>query len=375
MAGPITKNKHSTRLVLQRAGIPVPKGRSFRFSDLLWAEEYAESLGYPVVVKPLNGMEGKGVVTDVMSKAQLEWAFSHVEESAYGGGDILVEEQIRGEAYRFLVIRDRVVSVLYKRRGRIVGDGSKSVGALIEEKQAFRRANPHLLSRPLKVTEATNQLLSQQGYGLESVPAEGEEVLITYSSNTHQGGEHAQVISQVHSSYLEASVEAVKAIPGLKFAGVDFLIEDPTQPIETQGAAICEVNSVPGADTHEYPLIGEPRPVISELLLHSASESGVRLRNSPATDVDVDVEIVGRFKDQTYVEWLNEKAKSLGVTGEVARITSTRASGAWFGSPHMVSILVSFAHLGLRGSPVKSVGVAHRGGTSTSVTTTEAAEL
>ncbi|WP_084710077.1 acylphosphatase [Nesterenkonia alba] len=353
-AAPITRNKHSTRLVLQRAGVPVPQGRRFTPADVEQAQRYASQLGFPVVVKPLEGMEGKGVVTDIMSSEDIAWAFENLKRTAYAKGDVVVEEQIRGEAYRFVVMDGDVISVLYKRRGRIIGDGMRSVSALIDEKQQQRRMNPHLLSRPLHVDEVMERLVASQGHSLFSVPAAGEEILITYGSNTHQGGEHTQVMDKIHPSFMEASVRAVRAIPGMTFGGVDFLIEDPGRPLDDQRAAICEVNSVPGADTHEYPLAGEPRPVTKELLTRSAAKEGVQL-GEEVSEVAVDVQIRGRFKDDAFLSALSERAEKLGVTGTTAMMSRTLVRGVWCGTPHMVSVLISSAQQGGDGARVRSI--------------------
>src|SRR5699024_574803 len=51
----ICQNKEKTKQLLKKENIPVPEGKEFPItfhSDII---RYAESIGYPVVLKPLNG--------------------------------------------------------------------------------------------------------------------------------------------------------------------------------------------------------------------------------------------------------------------------------------------------------------------------------
>src|SRR5699024_4911507 len=57
----ICNDKETTRLILQRNDVPVPRGRVFKYGDKKSAIDYANSIGYPVVVKPAMGTMGIGV--------------------------------------------------------------------------------------------------------------------------------------------------------------------------------------------------------------------------------------------------------------------------------------------------------------------------
>lgn len=312
-AAPLTQDKHSTRLVLRDQDIPAPRGKRFTRQDLDAAvSDATEELGYPVVVKPLHGTQGKGVFTGISEESELQWAFSELSGET-ARDDIIVEEQIDGEAYRIIVINGRAVSALISRRGTVTGDGSRTVRQLVEERQHARRSNPHLMSRPIHVDDRLEHLLQRQQTALEDVLETGRTVQITYGSNTSQGGEHAQVLEQLHPSVLESSVRAVQAIPGLGFAGVDFIIPEPDRPLSEQRAGICEINSVPAVDSHEFPLYGAAVSVARELVRASAEHGGLTLgeyRRSVSLKITIDCPAAGK----EYKEWLEGRAQSMGLS-------------------------------------------------------------
>ena len=317
-SSPLTKDKHSTRALLQRHGLPAPRGRRFRPHDFASASAYAEELGYPVVLKPLHGTQGRGVVTGITSPQDLEWAFQDISRTSFAEDDVLLEEHIEGETYRIIVIGNRAVSALISRHGQVTGDGRRTVRELIGERQELRRRNPHLMSRLIRMDERMEHLLARQGVGLGDVLPAGETVEFTYGSNTHQGGEPAQVLGRMHPSILEASASAVAAVPGLEFAGVDFIIPDITRPLDQQPSAICEINSVPAADSHEFPLYGEPVSVTREMVRHTAERTGLHLTGF-SEDVSLAVRLQGGDFQHHYVEWIAEKARAMDLDGDVQR--------------------------------------------------------
>lgn len=82
-----------------------------------------------MVLKPLHGAQGQGVVTGIADAADLKWAFQEAASSTFAEDDILIEEQIEGEAFRIIVVGDRAVSALISRRGAVTGDGENKLSA------------------------------------------------------------------------------------------------------------------------------------------------------------------------------------------------------------------------------------------------------
>lgn len=357
-AAPVTTDKHSTRLLLHQHGVPAPRGKRFDQDDTDAAKRYAEELGYPVVLKPLHGAQGHGVVTGISNSSELEWAFQDLAASTYAEDDILVEEQIEGEAYRIIVVEDRAVSALISRRGAVTGDGRRTVKELIKDRQELRSKNPHLMARPITIDQRMEHLLARQDASLDTVLEEGRVLEFTFGSNTHMGGEPAQVLPQVHPSILEASVKAVKSLPGLGFGGVDFLVPDITQPLNQQRAGICETNSLPAIDSHEYPLFGEPMPVAREMVTACAERLGVELGAQRDT-VALKVSIEAPKTTLRYRFWLSSTARRMGLKCRLRRDGKNRLAADLTGEPGAAAVWLGLVQHNRHRVPVREMDTVH----------------
>ncbi|NYJ76994.1 ATP-grasp domain-containing protein [Nesterenkonia xinjiangensis] len=358
-ASSVARNKQSTRLLLEEAGVPAPRGRRFAGGQFDAARAFAEQIGYPVVCKPVDGTEGKGVVTGIRDAEELRWAFDASLEAARGAREALVEEHVEGEAHRIIVIAGEVVSALISRRGAVIGDGERTVAELLDERQALRERNPHLIGRPIPRGEPLDRLLARQGTALDAVPGPGARVEFSYGSNTHQGGEHAQVLLDMHPSLLEAARRAVALIPGLDSAGVDFIIEDITRPLQEQRAAICEINSVPAIDSHEYPVYGPALPVAAQLVARAAARAGLQL-TQPAPEADsatlsVEMTVTGRLPHKEHPRWFAETARQMNLVGSYRRVDDRVVRAVVSGLAENVGVFLSRAYDGSEHSAVHTV--------------------
>jgi hypothetical protein len=70
--------------------VPVPTGRPVDSVDDAWA--VAQEIGLPVVLKPQDGNQGKGVTVNVASREHLEIAYRAAEEI----GHVMVEKFLPG---------------------------------------------------------------------------------------------------------------------------------------------------------------------------------------------------------------------------------------------------------------------------------------
>jgi cyanophycin synthetase len=76
----IAGDKDDTKNLLEAAEIPVPKGSIIRDADDL---KYAiEKIGYPCVLKPLNGNHGKGATTNIVNWEQALTALEAAQNMA-----------------------------------------------------------------------------------------------------------------------------------------------------------------------------------------------------------------------------------------------------------------------------------------------------
>ena len=263
----IASDKDLTTSLLSAAGLPVPKQESVRTVE--GCVRAAERIGYPVVVKPLDGNHGRGVCLDLQDEKEVREAFEVAREQSRRGY-VIVESFVLGKDYRCLIIDGKVAAIAERVPASVVGDGSSSVEQLVDTANADpRRGVGHekVLTR-IKVDEAAVELVREQGFAMSDVPPEGTTVRLALTGNMSTGGISIDRTFEAHPENVEIAEEAARAV-GLDIAGIDFICPDITEPVRETGGAICEVNAAPGFRMHTHPTIGEPqfiaKPVVDML--------------------------------------------------------------------------------------------------------------
>ena len=262
IATEIASDKRLTHQILDQLGLPVP--RQAIVYDAGEAAEEAERLGFPVVVKPLDGNHGKAVAINLKSSEEVREAYGKARELC---GRVIVEACQPGQDYRILVIDGRVVAVSRRVPGHVVGDGRHTIAELIEIVNSDpRRGIGHekVLTR-LEVDDQARRLLNAAGLTLESVPEEGRIVYLRSTGNLSTGGTAIDCTDTIHDDNRQMAERAVKAI-GLDVGGVDFICPDITRSYKEVGGSIVEINAAPGFRMHLAPTEGKPRDVAGPVI-------------------------------------------------------------------------------------------------------------
>ena len=253
----IACDKTTTKMILDEVGIPVPEGGVCK--TLKQALDMAEKIGYPVVVKPEKGNQGKGVSLDVNSPSEVADAFMIASKF---DSNVLVEKCIKGNDYRVLVINGRVAAVARRIPAHVIGDGIHSIAELVKiANKDPRRGQGH--EKPLtkiKIDDISLRVLLKQGYKLDDIPPKGKKVYLKQNGNISTGGEAIDCTDKIHPENENIAVRASQII-GLDVAGVDITCPDISKPISTNGGAVIEVNAAPGLRMHLFPSKGKPRKV------------------------------------------------------------------------------------------------------------------
>jgi D-alanine-D-alanine ligase-like ATP-grasp enzyme/L-alanine-DL-glutamate epimerase-like enolase superfamily enzyme/acylphosphatase len=363
VASYVTGNKQVTRNLLLRAGVPVPQGRQFTLEQRDKALAYAADLGWPLVVKPQAGTGGQGVTTGITSVDEVGSAIDFVAKTKYS--DFVVERHVEGRAYRFIVLGDEVLSVFLRRSANVVGDGVSSIAELISAKNLVRATRQQLQARPLKLNDRARFQLERQGLSWDSVPEAGQFVVVSTAESITQGGDSFQVIGETHPSLIEAAIKAVAVVPGMRFAGVDFLISDHRLPVDEQDVGICEINSSPATSSHHFPLYGPARNVSEALILDRCEQAGIPLTD-PAETLDLSVEVRGTVQDVGYRHWMRTIAEQFGISGWVRNGDSREVVEARLaGAAEPVAALASMAIAGSADARPQSVQTTHVHGSGT----------
>ena len=259
IAQEIAQDKELTRSLLRAVGVPVPEGETVHDADHAW--EVAQEIGLPVVVKPQDGNQGRGVSTNLGTEAEVRASFESAHEESKSG-QVIVETFAPGGDYRVLVIGDRVVAAARREPAQVTGDGVHTVADLIAlVNQDPRRGEDHATALSKIPLDAISQgVLATQGFSADSVPGPGVRVLIRRNANLSTGGTACDVTDLVHPEVAARCVMAARMI-GLDIAGVDVVASDIGVPLEEQGGVIVEVNAAPGLRMHLQPSEGQSRDV------------------------------------------------------------------------------------------------------------------
>lgn len=257
IAESIAQDKELTRSLLASIGVPVPEGRPVVSAEDAW--EAAEEIGLPVVVKPQDGNQGRGVATNLLTREQVLTAYAAAREES---SSVIVEKFIPGNDYRLLVVGDQLVAAARREPAQVVGDGIHTVKELVDRENLDPRRGEHhatVLSK-IHLDEISLAVLAEQGFTPDSVPPAGKGVLIRRNANLSTGGTAVDVTDRVHPEWAARAVEAARMV-GLDVTGIDVVALDISRPAEPGTGAIVEVNAAPGLRMHTAPSSGTPRPV------------------------------------------------------------------------------------------------------------------
>ena len=255
-------DKEETNGILRDLGLPVPEQRIVRRASE--AVRAAKRIGFPVVLKPLDGNHGRGVSINLKTDEEVELGF---KKAAEHGRTIIVESYIEGFDHRLLVVNGELVAAAKREPGHVVGDGKRTVAELVDiVNEDPRRGVGHekVLTR-LEFDHQAEQLLSKSGYDKDTVPKEGEVVYLRSTANLSTGGTALDVTDIIHPDNREMAIRSIRAI-GLDIGGVDFLTNDISLSYREAGGAICEVNAGPGFRMHVAPSEGTPRDVAGPVI-------------------------------------------------------------------------------------------------------------
>jgi cyanophycin synthetase len=269
IAESIAQDKELTKMLLDAAGVPVPHGRSVEDAEDAW--KAATEIGVPVVVKPRDGNQGKGVAVNIKTREEVLAAF---DVACAISSDVIVERYLSGHDYRLLVVGDQLVAAARRAPPQVIGDGEHSIGELIEQvNRDPRRSDGHATSlTKIRLDDIARATLAKHGYATDSIPPKGEPVVLRNNANLSTGGTATDVTEDVHPEMAARAVEAARMV-GLDICGVDVVCESVLKPLEEQGGGIVEVNAAPGLRMHLQPSFGKGRPV-GEAIISAMFQDG-----------------------------------------------------------------------------------------------------
>ncbi|MEZ4777840.1 MAG: cyanophycin synthetase [Flavobacteriaceae bacterium] len=263
----IACDKEDTKYLLEQAEVEVPKGDIIRRESSL--EAACKYVGYPLVIKPVDGNHGRGITVDIQNYEDALVAFRNAKESSKSGA-IIVEKFITGRDYRLLVINFKLVAAALRTPAHVIGDGKSTVQELIDIVNSDPRrgyGHENVLTQ-ITVNELTQNIIKDAGYTLDSVIPKDEMLILKDTANLSTGGTAEDVTDIMHPDNIEMA-ERISRIIDLDICGIDVMTTDISKPLQETGGAVLEVNAGPGFRMHLAPTSGLPRnvaaPVVDKL--------------------------------------------------------------------------------------------------------------
>lgn len=250
-------NKQKTKNLLSAMFIPVPEGSTCDSEDELL--EIVNKLDYPLVIKPLNGNQGKGATINITTWTAAHAAFLYAQTIS---NTVLVERYTKGSDFRILLVDYKIVAAAKRNPAHVIGDGIKSVKELIDtENLNSERGVGHTKNlTQITIDQDSHNMLLRQNITLESIVEKGKTVILKSTANLSTGGTAEDVTDTIHPENIKLAERAAR-IMGLNICGLDLIVDNLEEPISKNKGVIIEVNAAPGFRMHLAPTVGLPRAV------------------------------------------------------------------------------------------------------------------
>ncbi|WP_143467659.1 acetate--CoA ligase family protein [Leptolyngbya ohadii] len=262
-----TTRKDDCKAFLETLGFPVPRGQVVR--SLQEALRTADRIRYPVAVKPVTGHKGIGVTADVQDDQELEAAYERAVQAIEEGEPIriIVETSISGRDYRLLCVNGRFVAATERQAASVKGDGSSTIGELInrENRSPLRADTPTSPMGKIQVDEAMHLYLEQQGLSMDSVIERDRTVYLRKVANLSAGGVSIDATHTVHPDNIILAQDIAQHFQ-LTCLGIDVIASDLATSWRQGNLSIIEINAAPGVYMHLRPSLGSSVDVTSPIL-------------------------------------------------------------------------------------------------------------
>ena len=196
----------------------------------------ARRIGYPVVLKPLDGNHGRGVCINLRRRSRGARVLPVAEGESRDGHGRGRDAIITGKDYRILVVNEQVVAVAERVPAHVVGDGTHTVAAVGRDHQRrSRRGIGHekILTR-ISVDEPDARDAGAAGDRRSTTCRRtGSVVQLKQTGNMSTGGTSIDRTDDIHPDNVEIARQAAMVV-GLDVAGIDFIAADIARSVRRE---------------------------------------------------------------------------------------------------------------------------------------------
>jgi len=265
------KQKNVTKSLLKKADINVAPGFLINKTDSNeYLKQVFKKLKKPLVIKPQEGSHGDSVTVNINNFSDFEKiikkTLNQIKEPSLG---VLAEEMFVGTEYRITATKNKIIGVANRVPANVIGNGESTIRQLIEIKNSDPKREDNFYNTGLKkipINEETIWALTEQNLKLENIPKKDELIFVRLNSNLSTGGDSIDFTDEIHPSVKKIAIKTINAIPGLEFAGLDFMCKDITKQQTKDSYIVVEINNSPGIFMHDLPFKGKNRHASREFL-------------------------------------------------------------------------------------------------------------
>ncbi|MES2408869.1 MAG: cyanophycin synthetase [Patescibacteria group bacterium] len=228
---------------------------------------YAESLGFPVIIKPNSGTQGSHV-TLVHNKKEF---YKGIKAVFKYDRIALVQSLVIGSDYRIVVLDKNVISAYKRIPLNITGDDKSTVSQLLKTKQkefVIKGRDTRIKTKDPRIIDK----LLHQGLTMHSIIKQGEKIFLLDNANLSTGGDSVDVTDTMHQSVKKLAVKLTKDM-GLRLCGVDIMIDGDIEDKLNNNYWIIEINAAPGLD-HYVTSGAKQEKIVEKLYLEVLKNMG-----------------------------------------------------------------------------------------------------
>lgn len=220
-AARIARDKAFAQFFLAQSWIPTIPTR------VLHSLEDAQALlGFPVLLKPNEGLGGQGVsIAEDADELPIAWRWARQVSPI-----VLAQRVIHQREFRVVVFNHCPLLAYEKKPLVLVGNGVSTLRELIPT--ASLLTDPRVAHR-----------LQRRGLSLASILSPGEQFIPLPVANLKAGGTWRECLAELSPALRNTAIAATDAL-GLTIAGVDLFAETP----EASSCVVNEVNASPGLE-------------------------------------------------------------------------------------------------------------------------------
>lgn len=259
----LMENKFVAKIILKEHGLKVAKGGIYYSIKDAIKDFDKKHKKDNLIVKPNTTNFGIGIrFVEKGDKNGFKDALAYAFKF---DSSILVEEFIKGEEYRFLVLGGKCTAITYRRPSNVIGDGVHTIKELINIKNNTLTNYKKITDDEILTSEVEKNFLKAQNLTFSSIPAENKRIFLRKNSNVMTGGDAVDMTDEVHKEYKKIAEKAANSV-GAKICGVDIMIKNISEKPTPNNYCIIELNPNPGLTIHRFVLGGKPRPVEKQTL-------------------------------------------------------------------------------------------------------------